>query len=98
MAYRIAVVVIGLVASALYAGWLDTPAGREWCARRTWATVVMGVGLTLALAACIVPFEWWLWVAGLFGATGLPIVARSLRNEMRREQAAKWSARDDDAA
>ena len=97
-ALEVAVAMIGLLASAGYAWWLDSPTGREIAARKTWVTVVIGVGLTLILAAVIVPFEVWIRVALLFVATGAPIVVRSLRNELRAERQAKEIMRDGDAS
>lgn len=69
--------VAAFLASAMYAIALTTPRGRKWTIRQTWATVVVGVMMTLLFV--------WLEdrksaerVRDYFIATGIPIIARSL--------------------
>lgn len=54
------------------------PAGRWLAARRTWITVVVGVGVDLAILRMVLGFDAWLLVAGIFALSGVGVIARSL--------------------
>lgn len=76
-----------------------TPIGRFLAARRTWITVVIGVGVVLLIALGEIPINWWLRFAALILLSSIGIIARSLRNERQDEQevidAAKAALKND---
>lgn len=77
----------GLILAAVwgtgYALFLQTYPGRFLAARYTWVTVVVGIGMDMAIAAVCVGIEAAVSVTVLIGVSAVPIVARSLWNEMR---------------
>jgi len=85
--------VLGLVAlflsSCLYAVVLQTGVGRKLATRRTYVVVVLGVGLVLASLLVILTLEQVGWVALAFAVAGIPMIARSLMNELADEDKAK---------
>lgn len=58
-----------------------TPIGRYLVRRRTWLTVVIGVGIDLFIILLIVPISVWLQIVAIFAASSITIIARSLWNE-----------------
>ena len=64
-------------------GWAvvlqHTRLGRFWAEERTWLTVVIGVGVDLALAF---GGDWWA-CAAVVSASSVGVIARSLMNEAR---------------
>ena len=73
------------LASGLYAIGLQTRIGKRLCARRTWLTVIVGNTLVLAALYTLLSLESWLLCVGAFAIAGVPVVARSLYNELRDE-------------
>ncbi len=69
--------------SVIYAAVLETTPGRWLCEHRTWITVAVGTGYTLAAIPFLPPG--WEYTLGAFAVAGTPMVARSLVNEWRRE-------------
>lgn len=68
----------------LYALWLQrTRQGAFLAARMTWLSVVVGCGVNLLIALLVIEISAWLLLVGLFVASGIPIVIRSLSNEHR---------------
>ncbi len=68
----------------LYALWLQrTRQGAFLAARMTWLSVVIGCGMNLLIALLVIEVSAWLMLVGLFVASGIPIVIRSLSNEHR---------------
>lgn len=63
-----------------------TPIGQFLAVRRTWITVVTGVGVDLLLMLLFLPIQAWIQVAGIIAASSLLIIARSLYNELHDEQ------------
>lgn len=59
------------------------PLGRFLARRRTWLTVVVGVGVDLLLALLLVPLVAWLAVVAIVALSAVGIVGRSLWNEHR---------------
>ena len=57
------------------------PWGQWLAVRRTWLTVVAGVGVDLALLATVLDLATWLTVAGVIAASSIGIIARSIANE-----------------
>lgn len=62
-----------------------TPWGKWLAVRRTWITVLIGVGVTLVTALPAVDISTLLKLIGLFAASSLGIIVRSLHNEWRDE-------------
>jgi len=58
-----------------------SPTGRWLALRRTWLTVVAGVGVDLLILLLVLPLDAWLTVAGVFALSGIGLIARSLWNE-----------------
>jgi hypothetical protein len=82
----------------LAAGWgfawarfLNTEYGTWLARRRTWITVVIGLGVDLLLLPLILDLTEWLFVAAVIGASSIGIVWRSLRHEHDDEENA-WHA------
>jgi len=68
----------------LYALWLQrTRQGAFLAARMTWLSVVIGCSVNLLIALLVIDISAWLMLVGLFVASGIPIVIRSLLNEHR---------------
>lgn len=97
-------IVLGGVWGLIWALCLQTYPGRFLAARFTWMAVVVGVGVDLAIGLLIVPMDYWLPLAAVFGTSAVGIVGRSLFNEMRdsqtmmrmhREHADKTGQQDD---
>lgn len=63
-----------------------TDIGRWLAARRTWITVVVGVGVTGVILLLVIPWELWLLCVGIFAASSVGIIARSVWNEWREEK------------
>ena len=80
------VLLLAVVWGALWALFLQHHAWGQWLAvRRTWLTVVIGVGVDLALLALLLDLPTWLTVAGVIGASSLGIIVRSIANERRED-------------
>jgi len=79
-----------LAISTVYAVVLQvTPFGRWLATERTWLAVVIGVGYVTLIMRLLGPApSWWLWLVA-WVVSGVPVVARSLWNELGRE-AALW--------
>jgi hypothetical protein len=82
-----------VLAVVLGAGWglvwalcLQTIPGRFLAARFTWLAVAIGVFVDMFIAMLVVPMEAWLPVMAILGASAVPIVSRSLLNELRDAQ------------
>jgi len=91
---------IGLVYSLLllcstgYALILQKTKQGQWLAgRRTWLSVVLGVGLVLLASLILIPREHWFIIVGAFGIAGAPICIRSFLNEYHDEKASLNLAR-----
>lgn len=79
------------IAWAIVLQW--TQIGRFLAVRRTWITVVVGVGVDLLLVLVVIPLQWWLRVGLIVVLSSLGIIARSLINEHREEQEAIHAAK-----
>ena len=74
--------ILGLFWGAVWAAFLEwVPFGRCLVRRRTWITVVIGVGGDLAIALALVEYEVWQQVALVVAASSAPIILRSLLHE-----------------
>lgn len=87
--YILAVVWGGIWAAILQ--W--TQIGRFLALRRTWLTVVIGVGVTLLIALPILGLVEWFKLLALFGLASLGIILRSVWNGMARDGGLAWPRR-----
>ena len=80
----------GLVLAAVwgtgYALFLQRYPGRFLAARFTWLTVVVGVGVDVSIVAVTLGWSVAALVLGIVGVSAVPIIVRSLYNEMRDQQ------------
>lgn len=81
-------VFLALIWGVLWALFLQlTRTGHYLAVRRTWLSVVVGVGVDLLIALLVVPFEVWLVVVAIVTASSVGIIGRSLYNEWADEKA-----------
>lgn len=59
--------------------------GRWLVLRRTWLSVVVGVGVDLLIVAAFLPFEEWLRLVAVIALSSLGLVFRSIHNEHKEE-------------
>jgi len=75
-------IILALIWGILWALFLQlTPYGHYLAVRRTWLTVVVGVGIDLLIAILVIPLDTWLLVVAIIAASSLGIIGRSLYNE-----------------
>ncbi len=71
-----------LIWGIIWAGFLQMhPWGRWLALRRTWLTVVIGVGVDMALLLLVLDIHTWTAVATVIAASSVGIIVRSLYNE-----------------
>jgi hypothetical protein len=81
-------VILALFWGMIWAAFLQwNEYGRYLALRRTWVTVVIGVGVDLLIALFVTPLEVWLVVCAIVIASSLGIISRSLYNEHLDERA-----------
>lgn len=79
--------ILALIWGVIWAAVLQfVPLGRFLAARRTWLTVVIGVGIDLLLMRPLLKLADWLKILALIGCSSLGIIARSLYNEWHDHQ------------
>lgn len=79
---------LALIWGVLWAAYLQhSRYGHYLAVRRTWISVVIGVGVDLLLALLVVPLESWLLCCLVIFASSLGIIARSLYNERQDDHA-----------
>ena len=54
--------------------------------KRTWLTVVIGVGFDLLLVGFLMPQKYWLRLNGIIILSSLGIISRSLYNELKETE------------
>lgn len=59
--------------------------GRKLVVKRTWVTVVIGTAGNLALLLWAFDLRGWLIILGVFAASSIGIIVRSVHNELRDE-------------
>ncbi len=80
------VLLLAVVWGALWALFLQYHGWGQWLAvRRTWLTVVAGIGVDLALLATVLDLAAWLLTAGVIAASSIGIIVRSIANERRED-------------
>lgn len=73
---------LALMWGIIWAGFLQMhPWGRWLALRRTWLTVVIGVGVDMALLLLVLDIHTWTAVATVIAASSVGIIVRSLYNE-----------------
>lgn len=86
----------GFVAFFWGLGWSwvlwDTAWGRFIRLRRTWLSVVVGVGVDLLLMGVVLGLREWLWVVGIVALSAVGIVGRCLEAEFEEHQEAMAEA------
>lgn len=73
------------VASSSYAMALNTDLGKSFARQHTWASVVLGTSLVLSMLRFILPKEYWQKVVIAFIVAGIPMIVRSLFNQLADE-------------
>lgn len=80
--------IVAVVWGAIWALCLQCTQWGRWLAlHRTWITVVIGVGVNLAILAFVLPRTLWLRVFEVFALSSAGIIVRSLINEYRNDAA-----------
>lgn len=73
---------LALIWGIIWAGFLQMhPWGRWLALRRTWLTVVVGIGVDMALLLLVLDIHTWSAVATVIAASSVGIIVRSLYNE-----------------
>ncbi len=57
------------------------PLGRFLVVKRTWITVVIGVGMNLLIALMVLEFHAWVTLVVIFAFSSVGIITRSMLNE-----------------
>lgn len=71
----------------IWAAFLQfTRAGQFLAAKRTWITVVVGLGLDLLILLLVLPWQIWLQVFFVIVFSAVLIILRSLVNEYRENE------------
>ena len=79
--------ILALIWGCVWAAFLQwSRLGRFLALRRTWITVVIGVGVDLIIMLLVVPVAIWLQVVVVIALSSVGIVARSIYNELTDEQ------------
>jgi len=79
---------LGTVWGALWAVFLQWHTWGQWLVvRRTWLTVVIGVGVDLLLLLLVLDWHTWAQVAAIIAVSSIGIIVRSLHNEHREDVA-----------
>lgn len=73
---------LALIWGGIWAAFLQfVPLGRFLAQKRTWITVVIGVGVDLLIILMVVPWEYWKLFALVIAFSSIGIILRSLANE-----------------
>ena len=79
-------VLLGAAWGCIWAATLQwTPWGRWLAIRRTWLSVVIGVGVDLAILLPLLGPDLWWQMATVIAASSVGVIARSLANEHRED-------------
>jgi hypothetical protein len=74
--------ILALIWGVIWALFLQMhPWGRWLAIKRTWLTVVIGIGIDLALLLLVLDIHTWSTVATIVAASSVGIIGRSLYNE-----------------
>jgi hypothetical protein len=79
--------ILAFVWGGIWAAFIQfVPIGRFLARKRTWITVVIGVGVDLIIALAIVDKETWLKIVAIITLSSVFIIVRSLANESREAE------------
>ena len=74
--------ILAVVWGGIWAAFLQyVPLGQFLARKRTWITVVIGIGVDMLIALAVVPWDVWLQVVMLIALSAVAIVFRSIVNE-----------------
>lgn len=74
--------ILAVIWGAIWAGFLQwTDMGQFLALKRTWITVVVGVGMDMLIILLVVSFEQWVQIVAVVAASSVFIIVRSLWNE-----------------
>jgi hypothetical protein len=74
---------LAVIWGAIYAAFLQfTTLGRWMCNRRTYITVIVGIGIDFAIMLLVIPVEYVLTAFVVVGLSAVGIVIRSILNEL----------------
>ena len=74
--------ILALIWGAIWALFLQLHPWGQWLAiKRTWLTVVVGIGVDMALLLLVLDIHTWTAVATVIAASSVGIIVRSLYNE-----------------
>lgn len=74
---------LALIWGAVWASILQfTRFGRWLAIKRTWLTVVIGVGVDLAISLRVIPRKEWVKLLAIITCSSVGIITRSLSNEL----------------
>jgi len=86
--------VLALIWGIIWAAVLQfSQLGRFLAARRTWLTVVIGIGADLVLLRLMLKLSDWLRVVGIVALSSVGIIGRSVYNEWADHR--EWLTRSD---
>lgn len=81
------VLVLALIWGIGFALFLHyVPIGRFMVRRHTWLTLVIGIGVDLALMWMILPLPYWLVMAGILAASSIGMIGHSLAMESEESE------------
>jgi len=81
---NVAVCVLAFIWGAVWARYLQSDKMGQFLAqKRTWLTVVIGIGVDLLLLLPVIPRRTWFKIFTVIGFSSLAIIFRSLWNELR---------------
>jgi len=81
---NVAVCVLAFIWGAVWARYLQfNEMGQFLAQKRTWLTVVIGIGVDLLLLLPVIPRRTWFKIFTVIGFSSLAIIFRSLWNELR---------------
>lgn len=79
--------VLGAVWGGIWAAILQWTQWGQWMAlKRTWITVVIGVGIDGLICLLVLPVDLWWRAALVVAASSVAIIARSLYNELNEDR------------
>ena len=87
---------IALIWGGIWAAVLQwTVFGRFIAHKRTWLSVVVGIGVDLLILLAIIPFGVWVLVVSVIALSSVAIIFRSLYNELRETREVIDHAKED---
>ncbi len=81
--------ILAVIWGGLWAAYLQfSRYGRYLVLRRTWITVVVGIGVDLLISLMVIDLNTWLLIFAIVACSSIGIIARSIYNESRDDEAA----------